>query len=89
MPHMGLLPHTSNVNRGRTLGFFRLRMYMSQGKPCGLDIAKQVSMKKLISRSKKEMENFIQTKLRIITREAVFQKVLRTVLPVRGQSTVI
>ena len=64
-------------------------MYMSQGKPCGLDIAKQVSMKKLISRSKKEMENFIQTKLRIITREAVFQKVLRTVLPVRGQSTVI
>ena len=36
---------------------------------------------KLISgQSKKEMENFICANLRIITREAVFQKALRTVL---------
>ena len=47
-------------------------------------------MKKLInSQLKKEMENFIPANLRIITWEIVFQKALRTVLPVRGQSTVI
>ena len=35
------------------------------------------------------MENFIRDSLRIITLEIVFQKALRTVLPVKGQSTVI
>ena len=35
------------------------------------------------------MENFIQAKLRIITKETVFQKALKTVLPIRDQNTVI
>ena len=43
--------------------------------------------KKLISRSKKKMENFIRTKLRIITREQTLRN--RTAPPVRDQSTVI
>ena len=41
------------------------------------------------SRSKTEMENFIRANLRIITQETVLQKALRTVLPMRGQGTVI
>ena len=50
----------------------------------------QMLMKKLInSQSKKEIENFIQDNLRIITQETVFQKPLRTVLPIKDQSTVI
>ena len=36
----------------------------------------------------KEIENFIWASLRIIAQETVFQKDLRTVLPVRSQSTV-
>ena len=44
---------------------------------------------KLISRSKKEMENFIGPKLRIITPETASQKVPRTVPSVRSQNTVI
>ena len=35
------------------------------------------------------MENFIEVNLRIITWETVFQKTLRTVPPIRDQSTVI
>ena len=35
------------------------------------------------------MENLIRANLRIITQETVFQKALRTVPPVKGQSTVI
>ena len=41
------------------------------------------------SQPKEEIENFIQANLRIITQEIVFQKALRTVLPIRGQGTVI
>ena len=48
-----------------------------------------VSTKTSIGQSKKEEENFIQANLRIITRETVFQKALRTVSSIRGQSTVI
>ena len=36
---------------------------------------------------KNEVEEFIQAYLQIIMQEAVFQKALRTVPPVRGQST--
>ena len=42
---------------------------------------------KLISRSKKEMENFIGPKLRIITPETASQKVPRTVPSVRSQNS--
>ena len=43
-------------------------------------------MKKLInSRSKEEIENFIQANLRIITSERVFQKILKTVSLVRNR----
>ena len=49
-----------------------------------------MSTKKLINnRFKKEIENFIRASLRIITWETAFQKALRTVLPVRGESRVI
>jgi len=33
-------------------------------------------------------ENFIEVNLRIIVQETVFQKTLRTVPPIRGQSTI-
>ena len=42
-----------------------------------------------INRSEKEMKNFIQASLRIITWDTVFQKALRTVLPAGGQNIVI
>ena len=46
-------------------------------------------MKELInSQSKKEIENFVRAKLKIITKETIFQKALRTFLLIRGQSTV-
>ena len=47
-----------------------------------------VDEKLINSRSKKEMEIFIQANLRIITWETVFQKALSFVLPIRGQSSV-
>ena len=43
-------------------------------------------MKKVSNESQKEMENFIQANLRIITWETVFQKALRTVSSIRGQT---
>ena len=39
-----------------------------------------VSEKLINGQSKKEMENFICANLRVITRDTVFQKALRTVL---------
>ena len=46
--------------------------------------------KKLInSQSKKEMEDFIWAKLRIISQETAFQKTPGTVPPERGQGTVV
>ena len=45
-----------------------------------------VHEKLINSQLKKEMENFTPANLRIITLEAVSQKPLRTVPPVRGQS---
>ena len=44
---------------------------------------------KLISRSKKEMENFIQTKFEDYNPGRASQKALRTVPPVRSQGTVM
>ena len=44
---------------------------------------------KLISQSKKEMENFIQAKFEDYSQERAPQKALRTVPPVRSQGTVI
>ena len=44
---------------------------------------------KLISRSKKELENFIQAKFGDYNPGRAFQKALRTVLPFRSQGTVI
>ena len=41
------------------------------------------------SYSKKEIDNLTQANLRTVTWEAVFQKALRTILPLRGQSAVI
>ena len=43
----------------------------------------------LISQSKKEMENFVGTNLRIITQEKILQKILKTVPPGTGQGTVM
>ena len=47
------------------------------------------SQEKLTSRSKKEMENFIQTKFEDYDPGIASQKALRIVLPVRSQNTVI
>ena len=45
---------------------------------------------KLINnRSKKETDHFIHANLKIVTRETVFQKAMRIILPARGQSRVI
>ena len=47
-------------------------------------------MKKIInSQFKREVENLIQAKLRIITRETDFHKALEPVPHIRGQSRVI
>lgn len=40
------------------------------------------------SQFKKEIENFIQVNLKIINWETVSQRALRTIPPIRGQSTV-
>ena len=49
---------------------------------------KPVDEKVINSRSKKEIENCIRANLRIITRETVSQKAVRTAPPVRGHGTV-
>ena len=42
---------------------------------------KEIALQITILQFKKEMENFIQAELRIITQEAILQKALRTLLP--------
>lgn len=54
--------------------------------PVGTSLSLPNIDKKLTSRrSKGEIENFIHANLRVITRETIFQKTLRTVPLVRGR----